>query len=808
MWNDLRYALRTLLRAPGFAIAAVLTLALGIGANTAIFSVADAVLLRPLPYPDSNRLVMVWDQLQKLGLNRMSPNSTTAEAYRKLDGVFESTGGIYPLDRILTGEAAAERIPGMQVGKEAFAMLAPHAALGRIFTDDEYRANAPSVAVLSYSFFQRHFAGDPSIVGKSITLDGRSHLIVGVLAPDFEFSIRAASTDVWTPRAFDTPRGWGNATRMIARLKPGVSLEAAKSALTAAAQHVEESDHPYRGPHGEDAGYRVNVISLRDQLLGEFRTVTLILLSAVAAVLLIACVNVANLLLVRAVSREKETTMRRALGATPARLVAQWLTESALLALLGGVFGALAAIWGVKLLVALNPAALPGMARISIDARALAFTVAISCLVCVLFGLAPALASTQLTWNSRGTTRRSRRAASALVTMEVAFAVMLMIGAGLLLKSFSRLSHVNPGFNPDHLLTMQVEFAATVPYSKTRIRAFYSDLREKVEALPGVTSASLGFLPVRGPNVNAGGGDPFLIKGRSYDSSGPVGQFANVIPAGLDYFRTFQIPIRDGRTFDASDSADAPPVVVVNETLARAFFPQGAIGHQIGLPAACRGTNCEPTWSTIIGVAGDVKTFTLDRAPLPQIYLPHAQNPFPGMSLVLRTAGDPLLLTRQVAAAVRSLDPGMPVFDVKTMEDRVAESFGQPRFETAVVGFFASAALFLAAIGIFGVVAHSTAQRTQEIGIRMALGADRTRVIQTVMKDGLRPVVYGVALGLTGAFSLSSILRSALFQVTTTDPESFLIAAVLLTLVAIAACLIPATRATKVDPVIALREQA
>ena len=807
MLNDLRYALRTLLRAPGFALAAVLTLALGIGANTAIFSVADAVLLRPLPYPASGRLVMVWDQLQKLGLNRMSPNATTAEAYRKLDGVFESTGGIYPLDRILTGEAEAERVPGMLVSKEVFAMLAPRAALGRIFTDDEYRANAPSVAVLSYSFFQRHFAGDPSIVGKSVTLDGRSHLIVGVLSPDFEFSIRAASTDVWTPRALDTPRSWGNATRMLARLKPSVSLQAAQSALTAAAQHVDENEHPYRGPHGEDAGFRVKVLSLHDQLLGEFRTVTLILLSAVAAVLLIACVNVANLLLVRAVSREKETTVRRALGATPARLIAQWLTESAVLALLGGAFGALAAVWGVKLLVSLSPAAMPGMAKIAIDGRALAFTLIVSAIVCLLFGLAPALASTQMTWNSRGNTRRSRRAASTLVTMEVALAVMLMIGAGLLLKSFSRLSHVNPGFNPTHLLTMQAQFPATVPYSKTRIRAFYSDLREKVEALPGVTSASLGFLPVRGPNVNAGGGDPFLIKGRSYDSNGPVGQFANMIPAGLDYFRTFQIPIRDGRAIAASDSADAPPVVVVNETLARAFFPQGAVGQQIGVPAPCRGTNCEPIWSTIVGVAGDVKTFTLDRAPLPQIYLPHAQNPFPGMSLVLRTVGDPLLLTRQVAAAVRSLDPDMPVFDVKTMEDRVAESIGQPRFETAIIAFFATAALFLAAIGIFGVVAHSTAQRTQEIGIRMALGADRADVIQTVMRDGLRPVIFGVIVGVAGAFSLSSILKSALFQVTVTDPPSFLIASGLLTVVAIAACLIPASRATKVDPVIALRQQ-
>ncbi len=805
---DLRYSFRTLLRAPGFALASILTLALGIGANTAIFSVADAVLLRPLPYPNSNRLVMVWDQLQKLGLNRLPPRSDTAEAYRNLTDIFDATGGIYPLDQVLTGNAAAERIPGMLVTKDVFAMLAPRAELGRIFTADEYRANAEPVAVLSYSFFLRHFAGDPAILEKSITIDGRPHRVVGVMSPDFDFSIRATPTDVWTPKSLDTPRSWGNATRMIARLKPGISLEAAQSALTAAAKHVDEASHPYTGPHGEDAGFHVKIVSLHDQLLGEFRTATLILLSAVAVVLLIACVNVANLLLVRAVSREKETTVRRALGATPARLMAQWLTESALLGLLGGALGSLTAVWGVKLLIRLSPASLPGMAKIAIDERTLLFTLTISCLVCLLFGLAPALASTHLTWNSRGATRRSRRTASILVTAEVALAVTLMIGAGLLLKSFSRLSHVNPGFNPTHLLTMQAQFPATVPYTKTRIRAFYSDLREKIQALPGVTSASLGFLPVRGPNVNAGGGDPFLIKGRSYDSNGSIGQFANMIPAGLDYFRTFQIPIREGRVFAAGDSADAPPVVVVNDTLARAFFPQGAIGQQIGVPAPCRGTNCEPIWSTIIGVAGDVKTFTLDRAPLPQIYLPHAQYPFPGMSLVLRTAGDPLLLTREVGAAVRSLDPDMPIFDVRTMEDRVSESIGQPRFETTLLTFFAASALFLAAIGIFGVVAHSTAQRTQEIGIRMALGADRSRVIQTVMFDGLRPVIAGVLVGLAAAFYLAGILKSALFQVTTTDPPTFLLAAILLTAVAVAACLIPASRATKVDPVIALREEA
>jgi putative ABC transport system permease protein len=806
MLHDLRYALRTLMRSPGFAIAAVLTLALGIGANTAIFSVADAVLLRPLPYPDSHRLVMVWNQLEKLGLNRISPEYRTAEAYRNLNTIFDSTGGIYPLDRILTGGTGAERVPATLVTKEVFPMLAPQMALGRIFTPDEYRGNAESVAILSHSFYLRRFAGDPAILGKSIVLDGRSHRIVGVMSPAFEFGLRATGTDVWTPKSLDTPRSWGNATRMIARLRPGVSIEAAQSAITAAARHVDETEHPYRGPHGEDAGYRANVVSLHDQFLGDFRTVTLVLLCAVAAVLLIACVNVANLLLVRAVSREKETTVRRALGATPARLIGQWITESAVLALLGGAVGSLGSVWGVKLLIRLSPAALPGMARIAIDVRALVFTLAVSCVVCLLFGLAPALASAKMTWGSRGTTRHSRRAASVLVTLEVALAVMLMIGAGLLLKSFSRLRQVDPGFNPDHLLTMQVQFPPTVPFSKVRTRAFYSELREKLAALPGVTGATLGFLPVRGPNVNAGGGDPFQIKGRPYDSNGPVGQFANLTLIGLDYFRTFQISLRQGRAFAESDSADAAPVVLVNETLARAFFPHGAIGEQLGVPAPCATASCEPIWSTIIGVASDVKTFTLDRAPLPQIYLPHSQYPFPGASVALRTVGDPLPLTREVAAVIRSMDPDMPIFDVKTMEDRVLESIGQPRFEAAIVSFFAASALFLAAIGIFGVVAHSTAQRTQEIGIRMALGADGPRVVQTVLLDGLRPVLLGVLLGLGGALGLTRVLASALFNVAATDPGTFLLAAVVLTLVAVAACSGPARRATRVDPVIALKE--
>ena len=540
MRNDLRYALRSLLRTPGFTLAAVLTLALGIGANTAIFSVVDAVLLRPLPYPESGRLVMVWDQLLKFGLPRKSPEYHTADAYRRLDNIFESTGGIFWFDDTLMSNGGSEHVSVMDVSREVFPMLAPRAALGRTFTPEECRAGAERVVMLGHSLFMRRFGGDPSTIGKSIRLGQTSRRVVGVMSPDFEFSLRSGDVDIWAPVPLDTRLSWGNATRMIARLKPGVSLETAQTALSVAAKHVDETEHPYAGPHGEDAGYGVKVVTLHDQLLGEFRTVTLILLCAVVAMLGIACVNIANLLLVRAVSRERETAVRRALGATGARLLAQWITESAVLASLGGALGSIAAVWGVRVLVRLSPAALPGVAKISVDGRALAFTVAISCLVCLLFGLAPAFASAKMTWGTRGTTRHNRRAASLLVTAEVALAVILMIGAGLLLKSFSRLTHVDPGFDAGHLLTLRTNLPRNRS-ARERVQ-FYTALREKLASLPRVTGATMGDLPLRGGGINAGSGDPFGIKGKSYDSAtGPVTQFANLTSAGIDYFRTFGI---------------------------------------------------------------------------------------------------------------------------------------------------------------------------------------------------------------------------------------------------------------------------
>ena len=791
-----------------------MTLALGIGANTAIFSVVDAVLLRPLPYPNSGRLVMVWDKLVKFNLPRRSPEYHTADAYRRLDNIFDLTGGIFWGDTTVSGERASY----MTVSPEIFEMLAPQTVAGRVFAREEYRAGADPAVMLGNSIFVRRFGGNASVLGTSLNVGGKSRRVVGVISPDFDFNMRAGDVDLWIPVPLDTRQSWGNATRMLARLRPGVSLATAQAALSAAAKHVDETEHPYAGPHGEDAGYGVTVVTLHDQFLGEYRTVTLILLSAVAAVLLIACVNVANLLLVRAVSKEKETAVRRALGATNARLMGQWLTESAVLTVIGGALGTLAAVWGVKLLAALSPAASSalnqsahrigsGVARIGIDGRALAFTIAISCLVCVLFGLAPALTSARMTWGTRGSTRRSRRAASLLVTAEVALAFMLMIGAGLLLKSFSRLTHVDPGFNASHLLILRTDFNRGT--SRTERVQFYQGLREKLAALPGVTGATVGDLPVGGGGINAGSGDPFGIKGKSYDAAN---QFASLSSAGVDYFRTLEIPMRAGRAFTAADSAPAnagveaakeyPSVAIVNETLARTFYPQGAVGRQIGVPPPCRDTKCDFVWMTIVGVAGDVKTRGLDMAARPQIYLPQAAG-----GVMLRTAGDLMPLARAASSLIRSTDPDVVVFDARTMEDRISETVTQPRFQTAIVSFFAAAALFLAAIGIFGVVAHSTAQRTQEIGIRMALGADRARVVETVVLDGLGSVLAGVILGVVGALAFSRVLSSVLFNVAATDLSTFVLAGTLLTLVAITACVGPARRATKVDPMIALRSE-
>ncbi len=794
--HDLRYALRGLARSPGFAVAAILTLALGIGAVTSIFSVADAILLRPLPYPQSDRLVIVWEQLRTFNFDRFPLRFETFTNYSR-QSIFESTAAIRLTDGTLIGAGDATRAIALGVSPNIFPMLGVTPALGRAFTAEEAQPGHGAVAILSHAFFVSRFGENPSVIGRSIALNDHSFSIVGVLPAGFDLGLSESTPDLWIPIE---PAG---GVTMLARLRPNVSFTAAQSAMDAAAKHFVETAHPYRGPRGEDPGYRVKVTPLHDELLGSFRNSALILICAVAAVLLIACVNVASLIWVRFVIREKETAVRRALGASPMRLIRQWLTESAVIAALGGTLGSVAAIWGVRLLIALSPATLPPSTHIQIDARALGFALALSTLVCLFFALTPMLAQKRAQAQLRGARPKSR-AASTLIAIETALAVMLLIGAGLLLKSFSLLTHVNLGFNPDRLLTMQVEVFGKRYSDPYRQLEFFSNVRGQVSALPGVVSTTVSTrLPVNGGEI-MNSGSPFSIEGRPWNPSGVVPQLAKTQVADSDYFRALQIPLIAGRGFNNSDTAQAPFVAVINETLARGFFRNNnAIGNRIlvGAPRA------DSKWLTIVGIVGDVKAATLDRSTLPQFYMPLSQHPDVYMQLAIRTSAEPMAIAQQAGAVVRSIEPEAPVFDVETMDQRIARTVSRPRFETSILAFFAASALFLAAIGIFGVVAHSTARRTQEIGIRIALGADRARVVRHILADGLRPVIIGAVAGLTAALALGRVLSTILFKVTPHDPQIFTLATATLIIVAIAACLSPARRASRIDPMEALRAE-
>ncbi len=797
MLADLRYALRQLKRSPGFAFIAILTLALGIGANTAIFSIADAVLLRPLPYPYAERLVMIWDQLWNIGVHDLPVSLANYEAYRADSRVFEAAA-IYREDtRNLTGAGAAERVTVRSFSPGLLEMLGAHLSAGRTFTADDWDPQHNNVAILGRSLFARRFASNPSIIGQTIRIDDHLFTVVGVMAPDRE------ETDVWTPLPPVTdPHAWQ--FRLLARLRSGVSVEVAQASVAASARHVEEIAHPYRGPNGEDPGYHAAVVSLRQQIMGDYRAGTWILFAAVGLVLLISCVNVANLLVARATARKKETAMRRALGASSCRLIRQWMTEAAVLVFLGAITGAGASYAGVSVLRAFSPVDWPAVAHIEVDFRALLFTFGVSCLVCLLFGLAPVLTAIRMNWGVRGSLPH-RRASSALVTVEVALALTLLVGAALLAKSFARLHAIDPGFHPDHLLTMRIQLSGPGYENVRRRAAYYAELQDRLRMLPGVGSVStVGWLPVARVGADTAGGNPFSIEGRAWNSNGPVPQIAHTAAAGPDYFRTMQIPLLAGRTFTNADTPDSPSVAIVNQTLARGFFPSGdAIGHRILLGAPHPGAR----WMTIVGIIGDVRTGALDQPPVPQFYWPASQDAPRSVAIVLRTAGDPIEMAREATGIVRMIDPDQPVYDVSSMRQRVDKSLGQPRFETLLLGFFAAAALSLSVIGIYGVVSHATTRRMREIGIRMALGADSPKVIAWVLADGLRPVLLGIFLGLAGAAALTRFLSSALYLVTPHDPWMFACAVLALAGIAAAACLVPARRAALIDPMDALREE-
>jgi putative ABC transport system permease protein len=803
MVADVLYALRQLRRSLGFTLATVLTLALGLGATTAIFSVADAVLLRPLPYPTSDRLVMVRDELSKMGVHYTDVSYETFNAYQKSRS-FDATTAFIEEDRNLIGSGAAERVAVLSSTPSLLGMLGAHTALGRAFGNQDWNPEHNDVAILSYSLFASRFGANPATVGRTVRLDGRLYTVVGVMAPSFEFGLDGKGADVWVPLpTMKDPRVWQ--FHMLARMRPGIDIAAAQASITDVAKHVEEIVRPYRGPNGEDGGYRARVFSLRNRLLGDFQTGSLLLLAASALLLLIACVNVANLLLARAAAREKETAIRRALGASGLRLVRQWMTEAAVLATIGGAAGLVISHWGILLLKLLSPAELPANSSIGIDSRMLLFTCGTSGMVCLVLSLAPALATPGGNVTLRGP-RRRRHMANWLVTAEVAIAVVLLIGCGLLAKSLARLRQIDPGVRIEHLLTMQIQLSGP-RYEKARQRVrFFSELQDRLAKMPGVISASeVSILPVFTVGVDTRYGNPFSTDAHRWNPNAQTRQMAHTITVGRGYFRTMGIALRRGRDFSRSDVLDAPPVAIVNETLARGFFPNGdAVGRRILFGAPTPGGT--DRWMTIIGVISDVRTGALDLPPAPQFYTSEMQENNDRMFIVLRTQGNPIAMGRTALRIVHQLDPEQPVSDVRTMEQHVDGTLGQPRFRAMLISCFASMALFLAAVGIYGVVAHAVSQRTKEIGIRSALGADATRIVVTVLADGLRPIAVGVAIGIGGSAMLTRFLSSILYQVKPDDPITFAWSIVLIGTIGVAACLVPAATASRLDPVIALRE--
>ena len=795
---------RSLAKTPGFTATAVVTLALGIGASTAIFSVVDAIVLRPLPYRDAERLVTVWDQLNNLGLTRFASKHAHYLDYREQNRVFDDIAAFDFFDANLPGAAGdAERLTGMRATANLFPLVGARAYLGRVFTEAEPQDSV----LLSFGLWQRRFGGDMGVIGRGVRLNDAVYQIAGVMPRDYSWPIATSTPpDIWTPLVVrpDPARSLGG-LRLIARMKNGVTIEQAQADMKAVARKVD-AHRPYRGPQGQDPGYNVAVVGLREEIYGTLPSSVLLLLGAVGLVLAIACANVAHLLLARGAARAKEMAVRRALGAGDARIAGQFLAESILLSIGGCALGLLFASWGIATLTAIGPERLFRAGTIAIDERVLAFSVVVSLITGLAFGLIPALRGrhadlTESLKSARSTSERStRRSAEIIVAAQVALSLVLLTGAGLLIRSFLKLLDTSPGFHPENVLSLRISLPMNRYGEPHQREAFFENLLERVRLLPGITASGVvSRLPLSGVGR---GGDPFSIEGRAWRSGGAIPQFANYQAASPEYFRAMGIPLLKGRFFTDRDSRVAEPVVVINETLARGFFAgEEPLGKRILVGAPTPGAR----WMTIIGVVGDVRNSGLEVDPIPQMYQPYAQQPIWSVWLVARTPADPMSALTSIRRQVAAVDPDQPVYDVRTMEERVGSAVSQPKFQGVLMGVFALVALALASVGLYGVVAHSVARRTQEIGVRMSLGARPADVLALVVRQGMRPVVAGAVVGAAGAFAVANGLKAFLFNVSPTDPATFLGVAMVLVAVSLAACWLPARRASRVDPLIALR---
>jgi putative ABC transport system permease protein len=802
-----------LLKKPGFTLIAVLTLALGIGANTAIFSVINAVLLRPLPYAEPGRLVALWETNAQRPMSRDSISYPNFFDWRAQSKSFDRMASYYTNDMALTGVATPVNLRSAVVSPDLLATLGVKPQLGRWFVAEEEKPGIRA-AIINHGLWQRQFGGDPNVVGRAVTLNGKQFNVVGVMPAGFQFPIEADPVEVWVTSSIDGEKAepkepaqneqrGAHFLQAVGRLKSGVTLEQAQAEMSLIGANLEKQYPDSNTRHG------VKLISYHNDLVHDYSEALWLILGAVGCVLLIACANVANLLLARATARYKEIAVRAALGAGRWRVIRQLLTESLLLSLVGGLLGLLLAWWGTAALVKLIPEDVPRLAEIDIDRWVFGFMLLISVVTGVVFGLAPALHATKIELaeamkdgvRGAGAGGGRGRLRGALVVAEIAIALVVLIGAGLLLQSFRRLQQVDLGFDTHNILTAAVELPDARYPRPEQAAAFYRTLLERVKTLPGVEAAS-AVVP------QPLSGDTFVI---SFDIEGrnipkgerPSSHFRSI---SLDYFNVMKIPLLAGRAFAERDDAQAPGVLIINESFAKRHFPnENPVGKHVKPGLALEG---EPVWREIVGVVKDVKhRQSLSRDYEPEYYLPHAQMPINSMNLIVRATNDPRSLARSIQQEVHALDRDIPVYRIKTLEQYLGVAVAQPKFNALLLSLFAGLALLLTAIGLYGVMSYSVIQRAQEIGIRIALGAQTGDVLKMVLRQGLKLTALGLLIGLAAAYALTRYMQSLLFGVKATDPLTFAAIALLLIAVALLACLVPARRATKVDPLEALRTE-
>ncbi|MGB0033910.1 MAG: ABC transporter permease [Candidatus Acidiferrales bacterium] len=815
--RDLRYAFRAFAKNPGFTLAVVLSLTIGIGVNTSIFSIMNALLLRSLPYKDANRLVILWNRSP--GLNITEDWFSTAQYFDIKTGHsgFEEVAIAIGGNENLTGQGEPERVGTIHVSSNLLPMLGERAAMGRLFTaEEDFRGHA-ATAVLSYGMWTRRYGSDPHMVGKSILINGLSYEVIGILPQSFSLPREVLPTldgaeqaEILLPLPLkpDASRIRDHEDyNIMGKLKPGVSLKQAQAEMETITARLR---HDYPEVYPPNGGLTFGIVPLLDQVVGDVRHTLFVLLGAVGFVLLIACANVANLQLCRAVARQKEIAVRTALGASRGRIVRQLFTESVALALCGGVLGVLFSIWSLNWIHVLGPKSVPRLGSIRVDGEALAFTLALSLLSGILFGLSPVLRVSRIDLHS-ALSDTSRASASVgavwgrgnnlrrlLVISEMALSAVLLIGAGLLIRSFVRLQGVSPGFNADHVLTIELTMSGQKYKDPQAVLATYRQLNEGIESLPGVTAAgAITSLPLS--EMFAWG--PITIEGRTPP---PGENFINAderIVSG-HYFQAMGIPLRSGRLFNDQDIATNPKAAIIDEYMAQQFWPkEDPVGKRIRLG----GITSPSPWINIVGVVGRIKQYTLDSDSRIAFYLPQTQFITRAMNVVLRSGSDPAVLALAVKQKIRELDPDLPMYNVRTMADRVDGSLARRRFSMLLLGLFACLALALATIGIYGVMAYLVDQGTREIGIRIALGATQGNILSLVIRKGMILALSGVAIGLAGAFALTRLMRSPLFGVEATDPVTFVAIALLLTLIALLTSYVPARRAARTDPMISLR---